>query len=363
MWGTRQDGGPRPALLVVASGRGTRGAGLSPVLAEKPAALLTRSWGKAPPVTPARGDALLGAPQSLSRACSLSRQHGLMMTSVRRAGDAGPGEEPNGHSSRPRRAHSLAGGSRAGGGGTFVCTPAPGCCLESQVGQEEGSKEGAATVSRVVQDGHRGGDSEWDGGARWGASGNTRRNAGVGELRSRAVRRREVGAPPHWRQGSLLGRHGGVRVPRTTGGGTKWKRLGGGGGAVQTASPLSRITEQGVLVEDVDFQPPRAEGCVLGTPPARVLEPEEPSGLSLGGRACLSLSVTACEQLSRVLLVSLNQESLDTQSSQHRPETRPAACIPHPRLARSDGASGAAPEDAAIPSGHRLVFTSLSMQL
>lgn len=139
---------------------------------------------------------------------------------------------------------------------------------------------------------------------------------------------------------------------------TRW-----GGGAVQTASPLSRITEQGVLVEDVDFQPLRAEGCVLGTPPARVLEPEEPSGLSLGGRACLSLSVTACEQLSRVLLVSLNQESLDTQSSQHRPETRPAACIPHPRLARSDGASGAAPEDAAIPSGHRLVFTSLSTQL
>lgn len=122
MWGTRQDGGPRPALLVVASGRGTRGAGLSPVLAEKPAALLTRSWGKAPPVTPARGDALLGAPQSLSRACSLSRQHGLMMTSVRRAGDAGPGEEPNGHSSRPRRAHSLAGGSRAGGeGGGRLC--------------------------------------------------------------------------------------------------------------------------------------------------------------------------------------------------------------------------------------------------
>ena len=39
-----------------------------------------------------------------------------------------------------------------------------------------------------------------------------------------------------------------------------------------------------------------------------------------GGRACVS-SVMACEQLSRVLLVSLNQESLDTQCSQHRPET------------------------------------------
>ena len=58
-----------------------------------PAALIARSWGKASPVTPAREDALMGVPHSPPQAHSLRRQHGLIMTSVIRAGDTGPGDE------------------------------------------------------------------------------------------------------------------------------------------------------------------------------------------------------------------------------------------------------------------------------
>lgn len=77
-------------------------------------------------------------------------------------------------------------------------------------------------------------------------------------------------------------------------GGRACKRLWGG---VQTASPLSRIAEQGVPGEDVDFQPLRAEGRGLGSKnlcqSAHLQRPCWSRGsllaLSLGGRACLRL--------------------------------------------------------------------------
>ena len=98
----------------------------------------------------------------------------------------------------------------------------------------------------------------------------------------------------------------------------------------------------------------------VSSPPALVLEPEEPSRPCLGqagGRACPS-SVPACEQLSQVLLVCLNQV-WETHCSQHRPETQRAACG-RPRLSPSGraGPSDAAPEDAQA-SGTGCLHTSV----
>ena len=45
-----------------------------------------------------------------------------------------------------------------------------------------------------------------------------------------------------------------------------------GAGAVQTASLSSRLAEQVVQVEDVDFQPLEAEGCVAAAGAAKLVQ-------------------------------------------------------------------------------------------